>query len=174
MLVNDPALAARLRQLRNGGQSSRYRHESFGVNSRLDELQAAILRVSLAAPRRAGPRGDASWRPSTVRELAGTGLVLHEEQPYARAVYHLFVVRHPRRDALLAALAERGIGTLIHYPIPLHLQPAFAGLGRGPASCPSPSGRPPRSCRCRSTRSCATSRRRRSSQAVRDELPRLC
>jgi len=51
-------------------------------------------------------------------------------------VYHLFVVRHPHRDALAAALAERGIGTLIHYPIPLHLQPAFAGLGPGPGRLP--------------------------------------
>jgi dTDP-4-amino-4,6-dideoxygalactose transaminase len=60
--------------------------------------------------------------------LAGV-VELPEEQPYARAVYHLFVIRHPRRDALAATLEERGIGTLIHYPFPLHLQPAFASLG---------------------------------------------
>jgi dTDP-4-amino-4,6-dideoxygalactose transaminase len=54
---------------------------------------------------------------------------LPKEQPYATAVYHLFVIRHPRRDELMARLKERGIETLIHYPIPLHLQPAFAGLG---------------------------------------------
>jgi dTDP-4-amino-4,6-dideoxygalactose transaminase len=58
------------------------------------------------------------------------------EQPYARAVFHLFVVRHPRRDALMAALAERGVGTLIHYPIPLHLQPVFAPLGGRPGDLP--------------------------------------
>ena len=61
---------------------------------------------------------------------------LPREQPYARAVFHLFVVRHPRRDALAAALRERGVGTLIHYPIPLHLQPAFASLGGRPGDLP--------------------------------------
>ncbi len=61
---------------------------------------------------------------------------LPREQPYARAVFHLFVVRHPRRDDLMAALRERGVGTLIHYPIPLHLQPAFAFLGGRPGDHP--------------------------------------
>ena len=61
-----------------------------------------------------------------LRELAGTGLGLPREQPYAEAVYHLFVVRHPRRDAFAEALAQQGIGTLVHYPVPLHRQPAFA------------------------------------------------
>ncbi len=111
LLVGDPDQAARLRLLRNGGQSERYRHEVPGLNSRLDELQAAILRVGL--------------RHS-----------LPEEQAYARAVYHLFVVRHPRRDALRTALRERGISTLIHYPTPLHLQPAFASLGGRPGDLP--------------------------------------
>jgi dTDP-4-amino-4,6-dideoxygalactose transaminase len=128
ILVNDPHLAAHLRRLRNGGQSDRYRHEVPGVNSRLDELQAALLRVGL--------RHLAAWteRRRTLaafyaRELEGAGVEILPEQPYARAVYHLFVVRHPRRDALAAALRERGVGTLIHYPIPLHRQPAFASLG---------------------------------------------
>ncbi len=126
VLANDPDLASRLRQLRNGGQTSRYRHESFGVNSRLDELQAAILRVGL--------RHLPAWTERRrelaafyLRELAETGLGLPREQDYARAVYHLFVVRHPRRDAFAAALAERGVGTLVHYPTPLHLLPAFTG-----------------------------------------------
>jgi dTDP-4-amino-4,6-dideoxygalactose transaminase len=128
VLVNDATLAARLRRLRNGGQSDRYRHELAGINSRLDEVQAAILRVKL--------RHLAAWTErrralATLyrSELAGALVGLPEEQPYARAVFHLFVVRHPSRDALLAALEERGIGTLVHYPIPLHLQPAFASLG---------------------------------------------
>jgi dTDP-4-amino-4,6-dideoxygalactose transaminase len=128
VLVNDPELGVRLRRLRNGGQSDRYRHEGPGINSRLDEIQAAILRVKL--------RHLAAWTTRRRHlaeiyreELRGTEVALPEEQPYARAVYHLFVVRHPRRDALMAALKERGVGTLIHYPIPLHLQPAFASLG---------------------------------------------
>ena len=70
------------------------------------------------------------------RALEGTGVELPREQPYARAVFHLFVVRHPRRDALAAALRARGVGTLIHYPIPLHLQPAFASLGGKPGDLP--------------------------------------
>ena len=132
---NDPELAARVRRLRNGGQSDRYRHETAGINSRLDELQAAVLRVKL--------RHLAAWTERRraladlyARELAGTDLVLPGEKPYARAVRHLFVVRHPRRDALMAGLRERGVGTLIHYPIPLHLQPAFAPLGGRPGDHP--------------------------------------
>jgi dTDP-4-amino-4,6-dideoxygalactose transaminase len=129
LLVNDPELASRLRRLRNGGQTDRYRHEGPGLNSRLDELQAAVLRVGL--------RHLTAWTERRRalaalygRELRGcAGLLLPREQPYARAVYHLYVVRHPRRDAFLSALAERGITTLIHYPIPLHLQTAFRGLG---------------------------------------------
>ncbi len=128
ILVNDPAVAAGLRQLRNGGQSDKYRHELPGVNSRLDEIQAAFLRVGL--------RHLPAWIERRraladlyARELAGSGVEPLREQPYARAVHHLFVVRHPRRDALARALRERGIGTLVHYPIPLHLQPVFASLG---------------------------------------------
>jgi dTDP-4-amino-4,6-dideoxygalactose transaminase len=135
ILVNDPGLAQRLRQLRNGGQSDRYRHEVPGFNSRLDELQAAFLRVGL--------RHLSAW---TARRralaalytgaLEGSGVELPREQPYAHAVFHLYVVRHPRRDALAEALRGRGVGTLIHYPIPLHLQPAFASLGGRPGDLP--------------------------------------
>jgi len=135
VLTNDPELAARVRRLRNGGQSDRYRHETVGLNSRLDELQAAVLRVKL--------RHLADWTERRRalaglygRELAGTELVLPGEKPYGRAVHHLFVVRHARRDALMAGLRERGVGTLIHYPIPLHLQPAFAALGGRPGDHP--------------------------------------
>ena len=135
VLVNDPRLAARLRQLRNGGPSDRYRHETAGVNSRLDELQAALLRVGL--------RHLVAWTERRralaafyTQALGGAGVEVLGEQPYARAVFHLYVVRHPRRDALAAALRERGVGTLIHYPIPLHLQPAFASLGGRPGDLP--------------------------------------
>ncbi len=128
VLVNDPALLPQLRRLRNGGQSDRYRHEIPGINSRLDEIQAAILRVKLRHLSAATERRR-QIAATYGAELAGLGLGLPEEQPYARAVYHLYVVRHPRRDALMADLKVRGIGTLIHYPIPLHLQPVFARLG---------------------------------------------
>jgi dTDP-4-amino-4,6-dideoxygalactose transaminase len=128
VLVNDPEVGRRVRQLRNGGQSDRYRHELSGLNSRLDEVQAAILRAKL--------RHLEAWTErrralaARYREgLAGAGVAVPVEQPYARAVHHLYVVRHARRDALATALKERGVGTLVHYPIPLHLQPAFSSLG---------------------------------------------
>jgi len=129
VVVDDPEIAARLRRLRNGGQSDRYHHEVAGINSRLDEMQAALLRAKLGHL--------AAWtdrrRALAARYAEGlrdAGVEIPVEQPYARAVYHLYVIRHPRRDALAAALKERGIGTLVHYPIPLHLQRAFAELGR--------------------------------------------
>ena len=129
VLVNDPALAVRLRRARNGGQTDRYHHPEPGINSRLDEMQAAVLRVGLRHLEHWNARRRelaAIYR----RELASAGgLVLPVAQPYARPNHHLFVVRHPRRDALMAGLAERGIATLIHYPVPLHLQGAFAALG---------------------------------------------
>jgi dTDP-4-amino-4,6-dideoxygalactose transaminase len=130
VVLQDAEAAARIRKLRNGGQSDRYRHEIAGMNSRLDEMQAAILRVGL--------RHLEGWierrRALAGRYLDGlagvAGLALPRDQPYATSAHHLFVVRHPRRDALAAALLARGVGTLVHYPIPLHLQPAFEGLGR--------------------------------------------
>jgi dTDP-4-amino-4,6-dideoxygalactose transaminase len=136
LVVNDPETAARLRRLRNGGQSDRYRHEVPGMNSRLDELQAAVLRVGL---RHLSEWTDRRRALAALydRDLAGLPeLSLPEEQPYAWAVQHLYVVRHPRRDALAAALKERGVSTLIHYPIPLHLQPALAALGGKAGDCP--------------------------------------
>jgi dTDP-4-amino-4,6-dideoxygalactose transaminase len=139
ILTNDSGLAARLRQLRNGGQSDRYRHEVSGMNSRLDELQAAILRAKL----RHLPEWTERRRAIATIYLSafeGTGLGLPREQPYARAVRHLFVVRHGERDALMAGLKEKGVGTLIHYPIPLHLQPAFAPLGGKPGDLPVAEG----------------------------------
>jgi dTDP-4-amino-4,6-dideoxygalactose transaminase len=128
VVVNDPEVARRLRRLRNGGQSDRYRHEVAGINSRLDEMQAALLRVKLRHLARWTDRRRA-LAARYDQALAGAGVELPAEQPYARAVYHLYVVRHPRRDALAAALREKGIGTLVHYPIPLHLQPALADFG---------------------------------------------
>jgi len=135
VLLRDADQALRVRQLRNGGQSDRYRHEVVGLNSRLDEMQAAVLRVGL----RHLPAWTARRRELAAvyfRELAGAKVTLPVERPYATAVYHLFVVRHPRRDELMARLKERGVETLIHYPIPLHLQPAFASLHGRPGDCP--------------------------------------
>ncbi len=135
ILVSDPGVAARLRQLRNGGQSGKYRHELPGVNSRLDEIQAAFLRVGLRHLREWTERRRALAQ-LYFAGLDGSGVEPLREQPYARAVHHLFVVRHPRRDPLARALAGRGVFTLVHYPTPLHLQPVFAPLGGRPGDLP--------------------------------------
>jgi dTDP-3-amino-3,4,6-trideoxy-alpha-D-glucose transaminase len=128
VLAQDPAVAERVRMLRNGGQRDRYRHELVGMNSRLDEMQAALLRAKLPFLERwTGRRRELAGLYT--RALEGSGVRLLREQPYAEAVHHLFVVRHPARDGLAAGLRQRGIETLIHYPIPLHLHPAFAWLG---------------------------------------------
>lgn len=128
ILTNDPATGALLRKLRNGGQSEKYQHDILGTNSRLDEMQAAILRELLQTLRtETSRRRDIARR--YLEAFRGLPLGLPEEQTYATAVYHLFVVRHPRRAAFMAALAERGVGTAIHYPVALHLQRAYAPLG---------------------------------------------
>jgi len=136
--TNDPALAERVAMLRNGGQRGKYEHIIQGVNSRLDEMQAAVLRVKLAhldawnSARRA-----LAHRYEEL--LAGSSIELPEERPGAAPeghVWHLYAIRHPRRDALAAYLKARGIGTGVHYPTPLHLQPAFASLGIGPGAYP--------------------------------------
>jgi dTDP-3-amino-3,4,6-trideoxy-alpha-D-glucose transaminase len=132
VVTNDAALADRIRRLRNGGQTDRYHHESFGVNSRLDEMQAAILRARL-------PR-LADWTARR-RQLANRYRAALRGAPVdvppafdAGHVYHLFVVRSRDRDALQAHLAARGIETLIHYPIPIPRQPSLAPTS--PSPCP--------------------------------------
>jgi dTDP-3-amino-3,4,6-trideoxy-alpha-D-glucose transaminase len=126
VITNDAALAGRVRQLRNGGQTHRYVHTLPGVNSRLDELQAAILRARLGhlpawtEARRALAREYRSQLPDTAAPV---------RERDSGHVYHLFPIRSARRDALQAHLAAAGMETLIHYPIPLSRQPVFAHLG---------------------------------------------
>ncbi len=132
VITRDPALAERIRQLRNGGQTARYQHERFGVNSRLDEMQAAILRTRL--PKLAGW----TWKRRTVaaayRNALASAPVNVPAECDAGHVYHLFVVLSPARAALQARLAACGIETLIHYPVPIPRQPALAETE--PAECP--------------------------------------
>lgn len=117
---------ARIRRLRNGGQTTRYRHAELGVNSRLDELQAAVLGVKLAHL----PVATLTRRTLAARYDAGLrGVRVPKELPGRRHAYHLYAVRHPRRDGLMDALGQAGIGTIVHYPTPVHLQPAYASLG---------------------------------------------
>lgn len=131
LTTGDSALAARARRLRNGGQAERYHHIEAGVNSRLDEMQAAILRERL--PLLPG------WTDRR-RELAGIyraalgGVVTLPPQMDPGHVYHLFVMRCEARDALAQHLSRSGIGSLVHYPVPIPKQPAFASAD--PAPCP--------------------------------------
>jgi dTDP-4-amino-4,6-dideoxygalactose transaminase len=125
----------RVRLLRDYGQRTKNRHEVRGSNERLDTLQAAVLRVKLPhlekwneARRAVARRYDA--------ELSGTDLVLPRTRPDVAHVFHLYVVRSERRDALRAALTAEGIACGVHYPTPPHLQPALSELGYGPGSFP--------------------------------------
>jgi dTDP-4-amino-4,6-dideoxygalactose transaminase len=131
----DKALADRIGAIRQYGWKQRYVSDLVGVNSRLDEVQAAILRVKLnhldaqnARRRAIAAQYDAA--------LAGTGLTPPMRRAEAEHVFHLYVLRHPDRDAIMARLKAQGIGTGIHYPVPVHAQPAYAGrVALGPAGC---------------------------------------
>lgn len=134
--TNDAALAERLRILRNYGSQVKYHHEVIGTNSRLDELQAALLRVKLRSLD-AGNRRRAAVAARYLDGLSGLpGLALPAVAPFAEPVWHLFVVRHARRDALAQHLTAAGIGTVIHYPVAPHLQPAYAPLGHARGTLP--------------------------------------
>jgi len=127
VVTRDAAAAERLRLLRNYGQTKRYHHEIEGANSRMDEIQAAVLSAKL--PHLAGWNERRRQIAARYDELlAGTSLVLPREAPWGRHVYHLYVVRVRNRDAFQQHLSENGVGTLIHYPIPVHLQPAYRHL----------------------------------------------
>ena len=133
--TNNRELADRVRVLRNYGSREKYHNEVRGFNSRLDEIQAAILRVKLAHLDEWNQR----WRCVAalyVQELTNSDVVLPYAAEWAEPVYHLFVVRSERRDALRQHLKMHGIDTLIHYPIPPHLQPAYRDLGLREGSQP--------------------------------------
>ncbi|MDZ7361446.1 MAG: DegT/DnrJ/EryC1/StrS family aminotransferase [candidate division KSB1 bacterium] len=125
--TNDPEIDQRLRLLRNYGQTKRYYHATKGFNSRLDEMQAAVLRAKLVYLDR--------WNTSR-RELAKKFDGLLQDLPitlpkvatWGNHVFHLYVIRTPQRDQLCSFLAERGIQTIIHYPVPVHLQEAYRDL----------------------------------------------
>lgn len=133
ILVRDAGIAERLKRLRNYGQSTRYHHMERGMNSRLDELQAAILRVRLPL------LDEETQRRQAIAALYDDGLQgvqTPAQRSDSQHVYHLYVVRHPQRDWLMAELKERGVGTLIHYPVPIHLQPSHTDLGYARGSLP--------------------------------------
>lgn len=143
--TNDAQLADRLRVLRNYGSRVKYVNEVQGYNSRLDPLQAAILRVKLAHLDEWNARRQTiAARYQAAFELVITSkarqstarTVLPYVPAWASPVWHLFVIRTPQRDALQQHLTEASIGSLIHYPIPPHLQQAYAAMGHKPGSFP--------------------------------------
>jgi dTDP-4-amino-4,6-dideoxygalactose transaminase len=139
LATNDAAVADRLRLLRVHGSRQRYKYELLGINSRLDAIQAAVLRVKLhhleewtAARRRRADRYRA-----LLREYEMEPLVFVQDEPEGRlSVYNQFVIRVPDRDRLRLYLADRGVPTEIYYPFPLHTQEAFAYLGHGEGDFP--------------------------------------
>lgn len=140
LTTNDPQLAARLQILRVHGGATEYRHAEVGINSRLDELQAAVLRVKLkyldrwSEQRRVNARRYDELFHEREREFAVVTPFVREE---ARHIFHQYVLRVPKhRDDLVKHLAENGVGTGIYYPIPLHLQECFAFLGYRAGDCP--------------------------------------
>jgi dTDP-4-amino-4,6-dideoxygalactose transaminase len=134
VVTNDEHVARRVRLLRNHGSASKYRHEIIGYNFRMEGLQGAVLAAKL-------PHLD-SWNElrrrhaaryhellGAINDAAETKLTLPREMDYARHVYHLYVVESEARDELQKHLAAAGVQTGIHYPVPIHLQPAYASLG---------------------------------------------
>ena len=135
VVTNDAEVAEKVRLLRNYGSHVKYHNEIKGVNSRLDELQAAFLRVKLSYLDQ--------WNSRRVKlaamydeSLAGLGLRLPYAPDWADPAWHLYVVRSPARRELQEHLANSGVGTLIHYPIPPHLQKAYAGIGHAAGAFP--------------------------------------
>ncbi|MEQ1907415.1 MAG: DegT/DnrJ/EryC1/StrS family aminotransferase [Vicinamibacterales bacterium] len=135
VVTNDPSIAESVQQLRNYGQQEKYHHTSIGFNRRLDTIQAAVLRVKL----RHLDAWNAARRDCAEayrHRLAGSGVECPVASAQVEHVWHLFVIEVEDRDALQRHLASLGISTGVHYPIPVHLQTAYRGLGYGPGDFP--------------------------------------
>jgi dTDP-4-amino-4,6-dideoxygalactose transaminase len=136
LVTQNDALAERLRRLRVHGGAKQYFHDEVGYNSRLDALQAAVLSAKL--PHLAGwsakRRQNAAYYDAAFADLADVRRPV--VRPENESIFNQYTIRAPRRDALQAFLKERGIGTAIYYPLPLHLQPCFAYLGYREGQCP--------------------------------------
>ena len=133
--TNDTALAERVALLRNYGSRQKYVNEEAGVNSRLDPIQAAVLRVKLGVLDEWTERRRAVATAYT-KGLAESGLILPHVPEWADPAWHLYVVRTSDREALQGRMTEAGIGTLIHYPIPPHMQKAYADMEILPEALP--------------------------------------
>ncbi len=134
--TQSPELAHAMRVLRNYGSSKKYHNDVLGLNSRLDELQAALLAVKLPDLDRANGRRAAIAQYYSEHLQGIPGIVIPLVPDWAVPVWHLYVIRHPARDAIAASLADADIGTVIHYPVPPHLQPCYADLAYAEGSFP--------------------------------------
>jgi dTDP-4-amino-4,6-dideoxygalactose transaminase len=127
--TNDESLAAKVRMIRDHGQAKKYYHDVEGYNGRLDAIQASLLHVKLNhLPKWNGQRRERASEYKRLFEAADNPVTVPFEPSWSRAVYHLYVVRTDNREALMTSLKENGIGTGIHYPIPLHMQKAYGSL----------------------------------------------
>lgn len=134
--TDDPEVARRVRLIAAHGSRVKYLHEEIGFNSRLDTVQAVVLRAKLA---RLEKWNDLRRRAADLYDRLlhdVPGVRLPATPPGTHPVWHLYVVRVADRDRVLAELQDAGVGAGVHYPTPVHLTPAYAGLGLGPGSCP--------------------------------------
>lgn len=122
--TNDSILMDRIRKLCNYGSSVKYEHELKGFNSRLDEIQAAVLRIKLAKLNEWNERRN-SIANIYIKNINLNGIILPHVEEFSNPVWHLFVIRYKNRNALKSHLDQNGVSTLIHYPIPIHLQKAY-------------------------------------------------
>ncbi len=136
VVTNDPALADRVASLRNYGSRVKYYHDELGENSRLDTLQAAVLNVKLRYLDDWNRQRRATAARYTAAFAGLPELTVPATLAATEPVYHLYVIRHRRRDALSEYLKQHGIATIIHYPVPIHLQKAYLSLGLAPGAFP--------------------------------------
>jgi dTDP-4-amino-4,6-dideoxygalactose transaminase len=136
MVTQDEGLATRLKRLRMHGGAKQYFHDEVGFNSRLDSLQAAVLSAKLPhlAAWSAKRRANAAYYSAALADLDGVRIPVID--PANESIFNQYTLRVERRDELQSFLKERGIGTAVYYPLPLHLQPCFAYLGYKKGSCP--------------------------------------
>ena len=133
--TSDPEFARTIRMLRDWGQDRKYHHLLRGFNYRMEGFQGAVLGVKLKyLDRWTESRRKAVEKYNQL--LAGCDIQTPTEMPYGRHVYHVYTLRSQDRDGLQAALDSEGIQTGIHYPVPVHLQPAYSDLGYGPGAFP--------------------------------------
>ena len=129
LVTNDPGLCDKVRVLRDHGQVQKYRHAMVGWNCRMDGIQAAVLSVKLRHLEK-GNRLRAAHAARYDQLLSGTEeIVVPAQAEYAKHVHHVYAIRVPERDEVMRRLAEKGIGCGVHYPVPIHLQDAYRGLG---------------------------------------------